>query len=868
MEDLKNLIRREIALYLTGRATTRIGLVDSYDPNTHAAKVRFQPENTLSGWIPIGAAATGNNFGVHFAPNIEDQVMVHFLEGEHEAGVIGMRLYSDQDRPLPVPAGEMWIVHKTGSGLTLKGDGSTNITAHGLMQTTVGDGATSDITGDVTTTISGSNATTAASHTVTGDLTVSADNAISLSAPSTAIDGSASVSDGLAVTGSLTVDGQEVATADAASSAAAAAAVAQSTASAAAVAATAAQTAAAAAQSTADAAVATGAENTASAVTINATLSTTISSLDDLTATYGSTASAAASASAALTFANIASSVGNVSLVINPVFEVWPVGETSPTGWETWISGGAAPTQGAGIYSPYSAVVAGPAGVASGIAAKPVDGNTALAPGQLSQNAWVVLEADIMLGLGSLTGAGLQLNVFDASYSSLGAVSVDFTADQDVAGNVNGAGTVGQAYHFRKLVQITFAGASQGELYAIAHGPGFGHSTASANSVAFDRASVRFASGAEITAQQASASVATALASIASESTTRAAADFALGESISTVSTSLGDTNASVEINATALSTLSGQAYGSLSLTADSGNNITGLRILSASGPIDLSAIQLDANIITFNGVQPLVFNTSTGVLSLKDIVLSNPSGSITNNLSAGLSVRNNGTIMVVEGLGFGANSDLTYWYGPSMAVTACTKANGLEWNDVDGNIYTSATLSAGTLTTKAATSDISASAVAETAVFGSNGGTITVVLSYLFHNSGGVAYAPTNLSGFNAEKATISPAPTNDGSGNWSNGTNSEAATTVDLYRSLNGAAYVKVSTLSVSGSWTWSGTQPGIGGDPGFSSHIDNIGGSITFTDPDHLAENRQYKGVLNTRSAHFTDAVAQTITVICTE
>lgn len=136
-DGLQNLIRREVLRVLGTRATTRSALVDSYDPANHAAKVRFQPEDSLSGWLPVATMRAGNGAGVHFAPNIGDQVLVHFLEGEHETGVVGMRLYSDADRPLNVPAGQMWMVDDAGAAVKLTNDGNVSVASAGSGSITV-----------------------------------------------------------------------------------------------------------------------------------------------------------------------------------------------------------------------------------------------------------------------------------------------------------------------------------------------------------------------------------------------------------------------------------------------------------------------------------------------------------------------------------------------------------------------------------------------------------------------------------------------------------------------------------------------------------------------------------------------------------
>lgn len=152
MEGLLNIVRREVARGLGMRGFTRVGLVDSYDPVNHAAKVLYQPEGVLSGWLAVGSGMSGNGYGVHFAPSRGDQVLVHFLEGSKADGVIGMRLFSTADRPLNVPAGELWAIHASGSGWKFHNDGSGEIVTAGALTATVGGDLNADITGAATIT--------------------------------------------------------------------------------------------------------------------------------------------------------------------------------------------------------------------------------------------------------------------------------------------------------------------------------------------------------------------------------------------------------------------------------------------------------------------------------------------------------------------------------------------------------------------------------------------------------------------------------------------------------------------------------------------------------------------------------------------
>lgn len=172
MDRLLNIIRREAMRVAGLRATDQIGIVSSYDPDSHSVQVKFQPEDTLSGWLPVGSLAVGNGFGVHFAPNIGDQVMVHFLNGDREAGVVGPRLYSDGDRPLNVPAGELWLMQSPTCGIKLQGGDAISVIGATLSATISGAGTIS-VGGDLDVSISGSGTITAGTLTVDGVLAVS-----------------------------------------------------------------------------------------------------------------------------------------------------------------------------------------------------------------------------------------------------------------------------------------------------------------------------------------------------------------------------------------------------------------------------------------------------------------------------------------------------------------------------------------------------------------------------------------------------------------------------------------------------------------------------------------------------------------------
>jgi phage baseplate assembly protein gpV len=102
----------------------RFGLVSSFDPNNYAARVLIQPENILSGWLPVLTAWAGNGWGFATPLTPGDQVLVISQEAQSEHGVIIGSVWSAVDKPVPAPSGELWLQHQTGSFVKLHNDGT------------------------------------------------------------------------------------------------------------------------------------------------------------------------------------------------------------------------------------------------------------------------------------------------------------------------------------------------------------------------------------------------------------------------------------------------------------------------------------------------------------------------------------------------------------------------------------------------------------------------------------------------------------------------------------------------------------------------------------------------------------------------
>lgn len=167
MKKLLNAMRMQAMQAMGEVAQVRIGLIDSYDANNYCAKVKIQPENVLTGWLPVTSQWVGNGWGMFAPPSIGDLVEVHFQEGSFEAGIINMRFFNDVARPLNVPSGEFWLQHKSGAYFKLLNNGNATFSD--------GHGASVALNGDGTINSQATQWNHAGNVTVTGNIIATAD---------------------------------------------------------------------------------------------------------------------------------------------------------------------------------------------------------------------------------------------------------------------------------------------------------------------------------------------------------------------------------------------------------------------------------------------------------------------------------------------------------------------------------------------------------------------------------------------------------------------------------------------------------------------------------------------------------------------
>lgn len=142
MKQILNAVRLQVQRAMASIVSSRVGAITSYDPNTYTAVVQLQPDDILTGWLQVSSPWIGNGWGMFSPPNIGDLVVVEYINGDLQSGVIAGKFYNQVNLPLPAPSGEFWLFHKLGAFFKLTNDGKLTISdGHGATITMNGDGS-------------------------------------------------------------------------------------------------------------------------------------------------------------------------------------------------------------------------------------------------------------------------------------------------------------------------------------------------------------------------------------------------------------------------------------------------------------------------------------------------------------------------------------------------------------------------------------------------------------------------------------------------------------------------------------------------------------------------------------------------------
>lgn len=120
-------------LAAAGRATARFGVVSTGHSPEYAVKVWLEPDHIETGYIPVLTPFVGNGWGLFSKPVAGDQVVVLFIDGDINSGVVVGGLYSDVDRPLNAPDRELWLQHQGGASIKFTNGNTIEINARAGM---------------------------------------------------------------------------------------------------------------------------------------------------------------------------------------------------------------------------------------------------------------------------------------------------------------------------------------------------------------------------------------------------------------------------------------------------------------------------------------------------------------------------------------------------------------------------------------------------------------------------------------------------------------------------------------------------------------------------------------------------------------
>jgi len=232
--------------------------------------------------------------------------------------------------------------------------------------------------------------------------------------------------------------------------------------------------------------------------------------------------------------------------------------------------------------------------------------------------------------------------------------------------------------------------------------------------------------------------------------------------------------------------------------------------------------------------------------------------------------VFNTGTYMKVQGVGFGAAKDLIEWYGPTMALDKCSRANALEYRTTTGDAYYGGSLSAGTLRNPGQSSSLSADAVAEVPSFGSNGKPVRYVASWSYYSEYTRDFSADNAGPDSFEKTVASYGATSDDGGYIFFGAKTEerTASTITLTRTLAGASAEQLNQRAFTKEQvTFRGLKPTPGDAPGRATFTATIGGGFTVLDPVQSTANRSLRLALS-RGFTLSEGVIQRLSIVAIE
>jgi hypothetical protein len=120
-------IRREARRILSRLQFFAIGKVKKIDYKNYMVQVEILTTGMITNWLRIGERYVGDGFGEAKSPNIDDEVLICFPDGDPSGqGVVVCRLYG-KDLPPKITEDEIVCKHKSGTILIIRKNGDVEI---------------------------------------------------------------------------------------------------------------------------------------------------------------------------------------------------------------------------------------------------------------------------------------------------------------------------------------------------------------------------------------------------------------------------------------------------------------------------------------------------------------------------------------------------------------------------------------------------------------------------------------------------------------------------------------------------------------------------------------------------------------------
>ncbi|WP_455156026.1 hypothetical protein [Sphingomonas zeae] len=238
--------------------------------------------------------------------------------------------------------------------------------------------------------------------------------------------------------------------------------------------------------------------------------------------------------------------------------------------------------------------------------------------------------------------------------------------------------------------------------------------------------------------------------------------------------------------------------------------------------------------------------------------------------MGKGMIIKNSGAFMSVEGVGFGVAKDLIEWFGPTMSVDQCSRANAITYKAANGDVYTGGSFSAGTLRNGSQSSSLATDAVAEVPTFGSNGKPVKYIASWSYYSEYTQDFAADNDGVRLFQQAVDAFNATSDDGGYVFFGTKNveRPPSTITLTRAFAAGGYQQLDQRSFTTEQaTFRGLKPTPGDAPGRATYTESIGGGFTVLDPVQSTANRTLRLAL-ARGFSLSDGVIQRLSIVAIE